>query len=132
MYPPTDQVLSIRDIPYEIVPNTAFHPLLLEGAMSRICKDFQTISDFASPNFQEMLDYHLPKILKNPKLRHVWALILEFRQEPVYVVRNLLHTNTTLLYRRVLVVNLDDYLLNQTMDPFSTTDADEFMEHSAM
>ena len=128
MYPPTDQVLSIRDIPYEIVPNTAFHPLLLEGAISRIRTNFQQISEFTSQNFQEKLDLYLSKILKNPKLSHVWALIFEFRQEPIYVVRNLAHTNTTLLYRRVLVVNLDDYLLDQTTDPFIT----ETMEHSAM
>ena len=126
MFPPTDQVLSIRDIPYTIVPNTAFHPFLVEGAIPRICKDFQL------PNFQEHLDQILETILKNPKLRQVWALILEFRQEPVYVVRNLLHTNTTLLYRRVLVVNLDDYLLNQTLDPYAETNPEEFMEHSAM
>lgn len=112
MFPPRDQVLSIRDISYEIVPNTAFHPLLLEGAIPRIRANVQQISEFDSPYFQENLDHHLGKILKNPKLKHVWALILEYRQEPIYVVRNLAHTNTTLLYRRVLVVNLNDYLLN--------------------
>jgi len=126
MFPPTDHVLSIRDIPYAIVPNTAFHPLLLEGAIHRICKDVQL------PDFQQELDEVLETILKNPKLKHVWALILEFRQEPVYVVRNLAHTNTTLLYRRVLVVNLDDYLLNQVTDHFAEIDNAEFMEHSAM
>ena len=126
MFPPTEQVLSIRDISYEIVPNTAFHPLFLQGAISRICANVQQISEFTSPNFQGKLDHYLAKILKNPTLTHVWALILEFRQEPIYVVRNLAHTNTTLLYRRVLVVNLDDYLLNQSIDPFITI---ETMEH---
>jgi hypothetical protein len=119
---PTDHVLSIRDIPYQIVPNTAFHPLLLEGAISRIRKEFQL------PNVQQELDQILEIIFKNPKLKHVWALIFEYRQEPIYVVRNLLHTNTTLLYRRVLVVNLDDYLLNQD----TNAQPDQFMEHSAM
>ena len=113
-----DHVLSIRDISYEIIPNTAFHPILLEGAIPRIRADFQMISKFTSPNFQEKLDHCLATILKNPKLAHVWALIIEFRQEPIYVVRNLAHTNTTLLYRRVLLVNLDNYLLNQQSSTF--------------
>jgi hypothetical protein len=107
---PTTEIRSIRDISYEFIPSTAFHPAFLEGAKPRILKEFRQSLPLISYDLTQKLVYVLINILESPKLSHVWAATLEYRNMPLFTIRNLLHTNTTLPYRRVLVVNLDRYL----------------------
>lgn len=51
----------------------------------------------------------------------VWATVFEYENQPLYVVRNLAFTNTTLPYRRVLVVKFDGssipYSMMRIWDP---------------
>jgi len=105
-------VLSIRDISYPLTPNTAFHPFVMKGAIPRICSDFKSMVRFTSSSFQDKLVMILNNFLNNPKIKHVWAAVVEYRGQPLYIIRNLAHTNTTLPYRRVLLLNLDPYLWN--------------------
>jgi hypothetical protein len=104
------EIRSIRDIPYEFLPTTSFHPAFLEGARPRILNEFRKMLPLISVSMKQTLESILSNVLDSPKLRHVWAATLEYRGMPLFTIRNLLHTNTTLPYRRVLVVNLDVYL----------------------
>ena len=106
----TTEIRSIRDISYEFIPSTAFHPAFLEGAKPRILKEFRQSLPMISYSLTQNLVAILVHILESPKLSHVWGASLEYRNMPLFTIRNLLHTNTTLPYRRVLVVNLDRYL----------------------
>jgi len=104
------EIRSIRDISYEFRPNTSFHPLLLDSAKLRIRKEFQQTLPLISEHLKHELDTILNSVLESPKLRQVWAAVLQYCGMPLMTIRNLAHTNTTLPYRRVLVVNLDVYL----------------------
>ena len=106
----TTEIRSIRDISYEFIPSTAFHPAFLESAKPRIVQQFRQSLPLISYGLTQNLVYVLIHILESPKLSHVWAASLEYRNMPLFTLRNLLHTNTTLPYRRVLVVNLDKFL----------------------
>ena len=99
--------LSIKDIPYPLVPNTAFHPINTKAAIERIRNDYLNKVQLVFPHQPVTMDLILMKILDSPRAQATWATVFEYRDEPFYVVRNLAHTNTTLPYRRVLVVKLD-------------------------
>ena len=99
--------LSIKDIPYPLVPNTAFHPINTKAAIERIRSDYLNKVQLVFPHQPVTMDLILMKILDSPRAQATWATVFEYRDEPFYVVRNLAHTNTTLPYRRVLVVKLD-------------------------
>lgn len=104
------EIRSIRDISYELIPSTSFHPAFLESAKPRILNEFRQSLPPISYGLTQTLVSILIHILESPKLSHVWAASMEYRNMPLFTFRNLLHTNTTLPYRRVLVVNLDRYL----------------------
>ena len=99
--------LSIKDIPYPLVPNTAFHPINTKAAIERIRNDYLNKVQLVFPHQPVTMDLILMKILDSPRAQATWATVFEYCDEPFYVVRNLAHTNTTLPYRRVLVVKLD-------------------------
>jgi hypothetical protein len=99
--------LSIKDIPYPLVPNTAFHPINIEAALNRIRYDFETKVRDTISLYPATMDMVLATILESSRAQATWAIVFEYRNQPFYVVRNLAHTNTTLPYRRVLVVKLD-------------------------
>jgi len=99
--------LSIKDIPYPLVPDTAFHPINTNAAIERIRNDYLNKVQLVFPHQPVTMDLILMKILDSPRAQATWATVFEYRDEPFYVVRNLAHTNTTLPYRRVLVVKLD-------------------------
>jgi hypothetical protein len=103
--------LSIKDVPYPLVPNTAFHPINTEAALQRIRADFfNKVSDTVY-QYEVTMDIILTTVLNSPKAKSVWAIAFEYHNHPFYIVRNLAHTNTTLPYRRVLVVKLDAFLM---------------------
>jgi hypothetical protein len=104
------EIRSIRDISYEFHSNTCFHPALLESAKPRILNEFCISLPLITDSMKQTLESILNTVLDSPKLSHVWAATLEYRGMPLFTIRNLAHTNTTLPYRRVLVVNLDVYL----------------------
>lgn len=95
---PIGRVRSIHDIPYEIKPNTAFHPALREGAIERI-RTKSPIKEIGE-RLSEALEYYVSDT--------VWAVIIEDQGRPLYVAQNLALSRTTLPYRRVLCVQLND------------------------
>ena len=103
--------LSIKDIPYVIEPNTAFHPVNTKAAIQRIKEDFYTKTLENMEHYPVTMDILLNTVLKSRKAAAVWAIIFEYRDTPFYTVRNLAHTNTTLAYRRVLLVKVDAFLI---------------------
>ena len=100
-------ILSIKDIPYPIVPDTAFHPINTKAAIERMRSDYLNKVQLVFPHQPVTMDLILMTILDSPRAHATWATVFEYRGIPFYVVRNLAHTNTTLPYRRVLVVKLD-------------------------
>ena len=107
--------LSIKDILYPLVPNTAFHPINTEAALHRIRADFFNKVSDAVHQYPITMDLILTTVFNSPKAKSVWAVAFEYSNQPLYVVRNLAHTNTTLPYRRVLVVKLDAFLMTYPM-----------------
>jgi len=103
--------LSIKDIYYPIVPNTAFHPINTKAAIERIRSDYFDKVQLVCPQQPVTMDLILMTILMSPRAHATWATVFEYRGIPFYVVRNLAHTNTTLPYRRVLVVKLDAFII---------------------
>jgi len=103
--------LSIKDIPYSLVPNTAFHPINIDAAIRRIRSDYFDKVQLVCPQQPVTMDLILMTILMSPRAHATWATVFEYRGIPFYVVRNLAHTNTTLPYRRVLVVKLDAFII---------------------
>ena len=102
-----DVVLSIKDIPYPLLPNTAFHPVNTDAALNRIRYDFEEKVRNITPLCPSTIDMIITTMLSSKQAQAVWAIAFEYYNQPLYVVRNLAHTNTTLPYRRVLVVKLD-------------------------
>jgi len=103
----SDVVLSIKDIPYPLLPNTAFHPVNTDAALNRIRYDFEEKVRNITPLCPSTIDMIITTMLSSKQAQAVWAIAFEYYNQPLYVVRNLAHTNTTLPYRRVLVVKLD-------------------------
>jgi hypothetical protein len=102
--------LSIKDIPYPLVPNTAFHPINTEAAFHRIRNQLRTSTNIYIQQSFEVILLNLYKLLiAGKKMQTVWATVFEYEDQPLYIVRNLAHTNTTLPYRRVLVVRWYDF-----------------------
>ena len=107
--------LSIKDIPYPIVPDTAFHPINTKAAIERMRSDYLNKVQLVFPHQPVTMDLILMTILDSPRAHATWATVFEYRGFPFYVVRNLAHTNTTLPYRRVLVVKLDAFIIPYPM-----------------
>ena len=81
----------MRDIPYDIRPDTAYHPAFADGAIARI----RTQSTYGE-RMSEALSYVVAE--------KVWAVIIEEEGIPLYIAQNLAFTQTSLPYRRVLCV----------------------------
>jgi hypothetical protein len=103
--------LSIKDIYYPLIPNTAFHPFNTRAAIERIRGDYFDKVQSVCPQQPVTMDLILMTILMSPRAHATWATVFEYCGTPLYVVRNLAHTNTTLPYRRVLVVKLDAFII---------------------
>ena len=108
-------ILSIKDIPYPIIPDTAFHPINMTTAINRIRYDFEQKIRNMIPTHPATMDLILGMILESKRAQATWATIFEYHGQPFYVVRNLAHTNTTLPYRRVLVVKLEAFIVPYPM-----------------
>jgi hypothetical protein len=108
-------ILSIKDIPYSLVPNTAYHPINTDAALRRIRSDYINNVQTVFLEQPVTMDLILTTILKSHRAKSTWATVFEYRGTPFYVVRNLAHTNTTLPYRRVLVVKLDAFIIPYPM-----------------
>jgi len=108
-------ILSIKDIPYPLLPNTAFHPINIDAALNRIRYDFEEKVLNTIPLYPATMDMIMATVLASKRAQAVWAIAFEYRGNPFYVVRNLAHTNTTLPYRRVLVVKLDGFIIPYPM-----------------
>ena len=108
-------ILSIKDIPYPLLPNTAFHPINMNAALNRIRYDFEEKVRNTIPLYPATMDMIMATVLGSKRAQAVWAIAFEYRGSPFYVVRNLAHTNTTLPFRRVLVVNLDAFIIPYPM-----------------
>ena len=107
--------LSIKDIPYSLVPNTAFHPINIDAAIRRIRSDYFDKVQWVFLEQPVTMDLILTTILESPRAQATWATVFEYRNRPFYMIRNLAHTNTTLPYRRVLVVKLDAFVIPYPM-----------------
>jgi len=94
------RVRSVRDIPYVINADTAYHPAFIEGAIERIRKN---TPGKAGPRLSEALEYCVSET--------VWAVVVEDNGKPLYVAKNLGLSKTSLPYRRVLCVSFHDTLL---------------------
>ena len=105
------KTLSIKDIYYPLLPNTAFHPINLNAALNRIRYDFEETVRNTIPLYPATMDMIMATVMGSKKAQSVWAIVFEYRNDPLYIVRNLAHTNTTLPYRRVLVVKLDAFII---------------------
>lgn len=90
------RVHSVIDVDYNIVPDAAFHPMFYETAKSRILKD---VDSYLAENLDRIMDL--------PSVQNVWAVLLERNQQPLYVIRNLAHTDVAPAFRRVLRVDMD-------------------------
>ena len=111
--------LSVRDIPYYMAPNTSYHPVNVNSAIRRITEDFFTKARDAMKVYPVTLELLLSTVLSSNKAKSVWAIVFEYRGQPFYIVRNLAHTNTTLPYRRVLVVKLDAFVISNPVRTWS-------------
>jgi len=107
--------LSIHDIPYPIVADTAFHPINAKSAIERIRTSYYNKVQSVFPQHPVTMDLILTMILESSRARSTWATVFECGGNPFYTVRNLAHTNTTLPYRRVLVVKLDPLIIPYPM-----------------
>ena len=103
--------LSIKDVYYPIMPDTAFHPINIGAALNRIRYDFELKVRNTIPLYPATMDMIMATVLGSKRAQSTWATVFEYRGAPFYVVRNLAHTNTTLPYRRVLVVKLDAFIV---------------------
>jgi hypothetical protein len=84
------RVRSVRDIPYEIKPDTSYHPALIDSAIQRIR--------------QTKIGERLSEALGYCVSDKVWAVIVEDEGRPLYIAQNLAHSKTAVHYRRVLCV----------------------------
>ena len=107
--------LSIKDVYYPIMPDTAFHPINIGVALNRIRYDFELKVRDTIPLYPATMDMVMSTVLGSKRAQSTWATVFEYRNQPLYVVRNLAHTNTTLPYRRVLVVKLDAFVIPYPM-----------------
>lgn len=108
--------LSIKDIPYPLVADTAFHSINKEAAYHRIRNQLRISTNIHIQQNFDAMQYSLYKILiMTKKMESVWATVFEYENQPLFVVRNLAFTNTTLVYRRVLVVHVDACIIPYSM-----------------
>ena len=89
-------VHCVQDVDYVITPDASFHSLFYKSGTSRIVKE----SD------PELVPY-LEKVFELPSAQSVWTILLEYKNQPVYVIRNLAHSDVTPNFRRVLRVNMN-------------------------
>jgi hypothetical protein len=87
-------VISIRDVDYELVSHTSYHPAFLDPvAKSRILESYSSLPD----EWRRKLEQGLT----NQAAARVWAVVLEHHCSPVAVIRNLACTRTSMPYRRI-------------------------------
>lgn len=106
-------VHSVVDVDYDIIPDASIHSLFYDTGAARILKG-------VTP---ELAPY-LQRVFELGSAHNVWTILLEFKNQPVYVVRNLAHAAVSPNFRRVLRVDMelmnDIYPLvhsNQTLAP---------------
>jgi len=90
------RVLSIRDIDYDIIPNTCYHPALITSAIQRI----------RARDLTNELNTIMSDVMSRPEAAKVWAVVIKKNNSPPYVLKNLALSKTSLAYRRVLQVLL--------------------------
>ena len=90
------RVVSLKAIDYEVPANTTFHTAMFIAARDRILREQKG-----------RLANILFHIFNNPAARTVWAIVLQQNNDPLYVIRNIAYTGTSLPYRRILLVKCD-------------------------
>ena len=97
-------VHCVQDVDYDITPDASFHSLFYKSGTSRIVND-------APPDIAPYLE----RAFELKTAQNVWAVLLEYKNQPLYIVRNLAHTDVSPNFRRVLRVNVelmkDTYIL---------------------
>lgn len=89
-------VRSVRDLDYELNANNCYHPAFQTASLNRLQLLYPIMSDL------------LKQLLASESSVKVWAIVIEYQHNPVLILRNLLHTHTTLAFRRVLHIKLED------------------------
>lgn len=124
------RIVSIKDIDYELPIDTSFHPAFAKAAVERICEAFYSKKLDLDADAHELFTYALGGALSDPASHKVWAVVLEYKQNPLFVVQNLSFTRLPMHYRRVYRVNCDRLCekrvesLNETLQKSSETIAD--------
>jgi len=91
----TSHVLPIIDIPYDLNADSIYNSAFCNAASKRLSQ--QTSADISEA---------LRSALATQASKHVWAIVIEQNQEPVYVLQNTRFTQIPYIYRRVLRVCL--------------------------
>lgn len=90
------RVRSIRDLDYELHAHNFYHPAFHTASLMRLQSLYPSLGDL------------LKHMLRSESSVRVWAIVIESQRSPALVLRNLLHTRTTLAFRRVLHIRLED------------------------
>ena len=99
-------VVSIRDIDYDLSADDSYHSaFLVPVAIKRIMGNFANCHH-ANHEHIENWKSILENVLHQKSALDVWAVVLEYKQNPIFVLRNLAHTRTTLAYRRIYRVEV--------------------------
>jgi hypothetical protein len=101
------RILPIKGIDYELPIDTCFHPAFVNAAIERVCDKFYSTKFDIDSDLHESLTYALGGALADPASHKVWAIVLEYKQNPLFVVQNLAFTRIPMHYRRVYHVNCD-------------------------
>jgi hypothetical protein len=86
-------ILSVRDIAYELYPDTCYHSLMKDAAKTRILNRIQNI------DLQKRVRY----ALEHQRANSVWGIMVDSENGP-YVIQNLKYAHVSPAFRRVLRV----------------------------
>jgi hypothetical protein len=92
------RVLSVRDIDYEITPDTSFHPVCRNTALQRIGAAVSSRIPYTYDVLKDTLERALA--------RNVWGVVLEQNHRPLYVIQNLANSNISRNFQRVVRIQV--------------------------
>jgi len=89
------RVLSVLDLHYDIQVENFYFPALAAGAKKRLVKTYPTHADA------------IRHALSLKSAKHVWAIVLEQDNKPLFVAQNLSCPVREMNFRRVLRIQVD-------------------------
>ncbi len=92
------RVVCLRDIDYELTPDSAFHPLFLDAAKERISVDLSARIPCSYESIKPNLDFAMN--------RDVWGIVVEHKYKPLYVIQNLAFTAVHRNFQRVVRIEV--------------------------